>query len=303
MYQRHQDAMALVQKYGKPDLFITMTCNPGWPEITNALKPGQTPSDHPDLTTRVFRAKCEQFKEDIFNRGVFGKVVAHVHVVEFQKRGLPHVHMLIILDEQDKLHTLEDYDRIVRAEIPDKNEEPELYNAVIKWMIHKPCGRQNPNAPCMKGGTRKKKYPKPFAPTTLQGNDSYPIYRRRNTGRLVCLDSNGDQMVDNRWAVPYNAWLLRKYDCHINVEICSSITSVKYLYKYVYKGPDQVSFEVIPGRKHDEIQKFVDARWVCAPEALWRIYKFALNMIYPSVERLQIHLPNKQQVTKSRGDC
>ena len=50
--------------------------------------------------------------------------------------------------------------------------------------------------------------------------------------------------IDNRWIVPYNPYLCQKYDCHINVKICSSIRSVKYLYKYVYKGPDRVIISI-----------------------------------------------------------
>ncbi|KAL0285519.1 UNVERIFIED_CONTAM: hypothetical protein Sangu_2774500 [Sesamum angustifolium] len=150
MYQRYQDAMAIVQKFGKPDIFLTMTCNPSWKEIKDQLLPGQTPQDRPDLLTRIFRAKYEELKEDIFHKGVLGKTIAHVHVIEFQKRGLPHVHMLVIFDEDDKLNTPEDYDCVVRAKIPDKNEEPELYAAVLKHMIHGPCGQNNSNAPCMK---------------------------------------------------------------------------------------------------------------------------------------------------------
>lgn len=94
------------------------------------------------------------------------------------------------------------------------------------------------------------------------------MYRRRDTGVSVSLDANENIMVDNRWIVPYNAWLLLKYDCHINVEICSSFKSIKYLYKYVYKGVDRVSLQVYPGPTYDEVQNFVDARWICAPEAL-----------------------------------
>ena len=45
MKQRHMDAMALVQTYGKPDIFLTMTCNPNWLEILDELLPGQTPQD------------------------------------------------------------------------------------------------------------------------------------------------------------------------------------------------------------------------------------------------------------------
>ncbi|KAM5554594.1 hypothetical protein ABKV19_022807 [Rosa sericea] len=296
MHQRYQDAMAIVQKYGKPDILLTMTCNTAWEEIANELLPGQTSQDRPDLLTRVFRAKYELLKKDIYKTGVLGKVIAHVHVIEFQKRGLPHCHMVIILDENDKLNTTDDYDHIVRAEIPFRDEEPELYNIVLKHMIHGPCGTLNENSPCMKNGSCKRNYPKQFSEFTVQGNDCYPIYRRRNDGRSVVLDRNTEVEIDNTWVVPYNPWLLLKYDCHINLEVCSSIKCVKYLYKYVYKGPDRVSLEVRLGPNYDEISKYLDARWICAPEALWKLFTFPMNRIYPSVERLQIHLPNRHQV-------
>ena len=48
--------------------------------------------------------------------------------------------------------------------------------------------------------------------------------------------------LDNRWVVPYNPSLLMRYNCHINVEACSSIKAVKYLFKYIYKGHDRTSF-------------------------------------------------------------
>src|SRR5688572_23093785 len=49
MMQRYQDAMALLH-IGRPDLFITMTCNPNWPEIQTLLFPGQKAQDRPDIT-------------------------------------------------------------------------------------------------------------------------------------------------------------------------------------------------------------------------------------------------------------
>lgn len=57
MNARYQDAMSIVRSLGHPDLFITITCNPNWPEITSALKPGQRATDRPDLTNRVFKLK------------------------------------------------------------------------------------------------------------------------------------------------------------------------------------------------------------------------------------------------------
>ena len=102
--------MSLVQKFGKLDLFITMTCNLGWEEIENDLLPTQTAQDRLDLLARVFKLKFEELKDDIVVKGVLGRVIVYVQVFEFQKRGLPHAHMLIILDEDNKLYNPEDYD-------------------------------------------------------------------------------------------------------------------------------------------------------------------------------------------------
>jgi hypothetical protein len=90
MYQLYHDAMAIVRTRGKPDLFITMTCNPKWPEVTEALLPGQNEQERPDLLARVFKLKLDELLHDLYKSHVFGHVLSHVHVVEFQKRGLPH---------------------------------------------------------------------------------------------------------------------------------------------------------------------------------------------------------------------
>ncbi|KAI5394306.1 hypothetical protein KIW84_061119 [Lathyrus oleraceus] len=293
MTQRYEDGMAIVLNGGKPDIFLTMTCNPSWSEITSELLPFQTPQDHPDLLTRIFRLKFDKLKDDVINKGVLGKVKSYMYVIEFQKRGLPHVHMLLVLESNDKLRDPKDYDSMVRAEIPKLECEPQLHEAVVRHMIHRPCGIINQKSPCMKDGHCKKRYPKQFLDETRQGTDSYPEYRRR-FDESVSLGKY--RSVDNRWVVPYNPWLLLKYECHINVEICSSIKSIKYLYKYVYKGPDRVAMEVHKGSYMDEVQQYVDARWICAPEALWKIFRFTLYRLYPSIERLQIHLPNRHQV-------
>lgn len=101
--RRYMDAMALVRKYGKPDIFLTMTCNPNWDEIKHELYPGQIPQDRPDLAVRVFRTKLEELKEKLLQKDILGKVRAYVYVVEFQKRGLPHAHFLLIMKGRYKL--------------------------------------------------------------------------------------------------------------------------------------------------------------------------------------------------------
>ncbi|KAL0293462.1 UNVERIFIED_CONTAM: hypothetical protein Sangu_3237300, partial [Sesamum angustifolium] len=55
--------------------------------------------------------------------------------------------------------------------------------------------------------------------------------------------------------------------------ICSGVTAVKCLYKYIYKGHDKVAIHISPNDDEnlvDEI-KFQDARWVSAQEAMWNI--------------------------------
>lgn len=98
-----RDAMALVRKYGKPDIFLTTTCNPNWDEIKNELYPGQIAQDRPDLVVRVFWAKREELKKRLMKKDILRKVRAYVYVVEFQKRGLPHAHFLLIMQRAYKL--------------------------------------------------------------------------------------------------------------------------------------------------------------------------------------------------------
>ncbi|KAL3818110.1 hypothetical protein ACJIZ3_004015 [Penstemon smallii] len=161
-------------------------------------------------------------------------------------------------------------------------------------MMHGPCGASNPSNVCMRDGSCKNHYPKEFSDVTLNGQNSYPIYRRRNDGKTVIVRN---VPLDNRWVVPYCPFLLAKYDCHINVEICADVKLVKYLYKYIHKGHDKVSYHVVsnvPVENQDEIQAYQAGRWVCAPEAFWRIFGFPMSEMFPPVIVIPVHLPNHQ---------
>ncbi|KAK4262973.1 hypothetical protein QN277_028456 [Acacia crassicarpa] len=58
MIQNYQDAMAICSWAGYPDIFITFTCNPMWPEITrHCNKDGLKPCDRPEILSRVFHIK------------------------------------------------------------------------------------------------------------------------------------------------------------------------------------------------------------------------------------------------------
>jgi hypothetical protein len=259
MQQNYQDAMAIVRKYGKPDLFVTMTCNPKWKDITENLEPWQTVENRPDLVSRVFYLKLKELLNDLCKKHILGRVVAKIHVIEFQKRGLPHAHILIILKTEDKPRTKEDIDVLVRAEIPSPTLNPMLNEVILKHMIHGPCGVQNLSSPCMVNGKCSKNFPKPFVMATEGNVNGYPLYQRRDDSRLFNVRN---KTVDNSWVVPYNPSLSLKYNCHINVEVCASVKSVKYLFKYVYKGHDCANIRIQEQDilEHNEIKQYMDSR-------------------------------------------
>ncbi|RZB70611.1 hypothetical protein D0Y65_035545 [Glycine soja] len=132
--------------------------------------------------------------------------------------------------------------------------------------------------------------------------DGFPVYRRRNNGNAI--EKNG-VIVDNRYIVPYNPRLLRKYQAHINIEWCNQNTSIKYLFKYINKGYDRVTAVLIDedndqtengGTHNDEIKEYLDCRYICPCESTWRIFGFPIHGRKLVVERLHFHLPGQHSV-------
>lgn len=299
MIQNYQDAMAMVRKFGKPDLFLTFTCNPLWPEITNSIHSFETANNRPDVTVRVFHSKIKELLHLINQTEIFGKVQTYLYTVEFQKRGLPHVHLLLCLQDKCKFREISDIDKVVSAEIPDSNDTV-LYNLVKCHMVHGPCGSLNPNSVCMVDGKCKKEFPKQFVNETKENVNGYPLYRRRNNSRTITKQIRGNNIeVDNRYIVPYNPFLLLYFQAHINVEICASVHSIKYIHKYVYKGHDCANVQVTAegsSLHHDEVTAFLNTRYVSPCEAAYRIFSYPMHEQSHTVIRLPVHLPEEQQV-------
>lgn len=251
-----QDAMSLVRTFGKPELFITFTCNPKWPEIVDNLRPGQTTADRADIVNRVFNLKLKEFFHDLFKNDILGKVKAYVWTLEEQKRSLKHVHLLQML--QVAL-TPEWVDKTVQARIPDKTTSPRLHKIVTETMLHGPCGVFNPKSPCMVNGKCKANFPKEFRKTTELSDVGFALYSRPDDGSS--FEKNGF-IYDNRWVVPYNPWLILKYGAHINMEVSGTVRNVKYIYKYITKGADMacVGIEREDEKSNDEIRNYITSR-------------------------------------------
>jgi hypothetical protein len=296
--------MTLVQRFRKLDYFVTMTCIPNWEEVGRELFLGQTPQDRPELVARVYISKLHNLHDRLIRKKHSGEVLAYAYVIEFQKCGLPHEHFVLVMANRDKLRSPNKFDKYISAEIPDKDKYPVLHDLVCKHMMCGPCGVLNDKCACMQDGKCRFWFPRQFCDATHMGKDSYPVYRRRDDGQVVEVRN---AKLDNRWVVPFNPSLLLLYNCHINVEICSSIKAVKYLYKYIYKGPNRASYSVDKSENGekvviDEIKQFRDARCVTPPEAAYRLYGFSLYQMYPPVLQLTEHLPGMHMVAYNERD-
>ncbi|XP_021715181.1 uncharacterized protein LOC110683140 [Chenopodium quinoa] len=142
MKWRYLKAMSLVQRFGKPDLFVTMTCDANCPEIKIELATSEAAQNCLDIVAIVFHSKLICLKEQIMKKHVFGKVAAMIYVVEFQKRGLPHAYFLIILKEDFKIKTPTDFDQFVCAKLPPQSSS-HLQKIIVGHMMHGSCGRLN----------------------------------------------------------------------------------------------------------------------------------------------------------------
>lgn len=225
-----------------------------------------------------------------------------MYTIEFQKRGLPHAHLLLFLHPSSKYQPLEDIDKIISAEIPCASKHPELYKLVGTHMMHGPCGLANKKSPCMNPkGRCTKYYPKKFINNTIIDNDGYPVYRRRDNGAQILKSGI---TLDNRHVVPHNPHLLMKYQAHMNMEWCNQSTSIKYLFKYINKGYDRITAVVVSenstnpsgNKNEDEIKKYLDCRYVSPSEACWRIFSYPIHGRKPFVERLFFHLEGENSV-------
>jgi hypothetical protein len=195
---------------------------------------------------------------------------------------------------------VQDVDRVISTEIPDPKEHLVLHEIMSDHMIHGPCGSAFPKSPCMVLSRCSKQFPSPFAERTTVDADGYPVYRRRDNGVVVYKKNIP---LDNGYVVPYNPMLLLKYKAHINVEWCNQSRSIKYLFKYINKGPDYITVSTSSNNQNganagarDEIRQWQDCRYISPQEAVWRIYSNDVHYRSVPVVRLSYHLLDEQTV-------
>ena len=260
----------------------------------------------------VFKAKLDELLEDL--KQELGRQVGRIYVIEFQKRGLPHAHIVVILDPADRPRTAAQVDFLTTAELPpmpaDDDHSPEaetqrlLRALVLEHMVHNDCsGPDKKKCPCWDAGKQACKgcFPFEFQAETKLGNERCKTsYRRRMGARWTHTDDKG-RRITNQWIVPYNAALLLKYQCHLNVEVVTAEYAIKYLFKYLFKGADSASAAVkATERVLDKIGHYQAHRYLGSSEAVWRLLKLLLANNTDTVIRMVAELPGQRYASAYR---
>jgi hypothetical protein len=102
-----KNALILVSEFGCPHIFLTLTCNPKWPEIMSQLLDGQTAFDRPEVTAAVFKSRLDLMKMNIRN-GKYFDGREQIYTIEYQYQRLPHAHLVVRLDDA---HDIDDPNR------------------------------------------------------------------------------------------------------------------------------------------------------------------------------------------------
>jgi hypothetical protein len=280
------NALTIVSEYGKPSLFITLTCNPMWPEIQEMLLPGQTAFDRPDIVCQVFKHRLSAILFNLRNGKYFDdedldenvvlrrKIIYELRCIEYQHRGLPHTHIVVRLDhvpEPNNPQACSDWiDSFISCELPliDENSSSSdraYHDAVQNHMVHK-CssavnGCHNEQNICRKG----------YGNTILQNKTTfcekgYPIYKRTK--------------VQDLKVVPHHRKLLEDWGGHAYVDWCGTTYTILYLYKYLYKGAKKVKFRIENADDvddTDEITLYLRGRYLCSMDAAWRILGYHVS--------------------------
>nr|GEX97137.1 DNA helicase [Tanacetum cinerariifolium] len=224
-------------------------------------------------------------------------------------RGLPHCHTLLWIESKNTLKDVTQIDEYISAEIPDPVQNPRGNKLVTRLMMHGPCGSANLDASCMQNGPCNKHFPKQYNEQTYFDSNGHTQYRIRDT-RIYVM--KGESRLDNCNVVPYNQALCLAFEAHVNVKYYGWSMLIKYLFKYISKGPYRILAKISKlemstsavgtNKQIDEIQNYVDGRFICPFKACWRIFDFSIQCRELAVQILNVHLEDMQSINFHERD-
>jgi hypothetical protein len=284
---------AISAKFGAPTFFLTFTMNPYWPEY-QALKRESGNFGDSAIMAIVFKEKLSALMTFLKKRRTLGTILAFVWRIEYQRRGLPHAHLLFWTDFETQI--VESVDSVINVRYPkvspflnDGEQVADLRVLIESYQKHhhsRRCGV--PPGPCRFG------YPQRPAPHTTIRRLRYCFAR----------DADGGDIV------PHNPLVLAHFRCHHCLEVIHSDQAIGYVLKYCTKNSDaghvhlrRVLYEGHVVTPDNRLEYYAATRIASAPEAFAGICGFWRHHMKPTVRSLGIHLPGKKIVMRSgRGD-
>uniref|UniRef100_A0A0K0FSG3 Helitron_like_N domain-containing protein n=1 Tax=Strongyloides venezuelensis TaxID=75913 RepID=A0A0K0FSG3_STRVS len=213
---------------------------------------------------------------DLKENKIMGNVVYLQSTIEFQKRSLPHIHILVKVSKNDFRLTSDQVDKCVKAKFPDKEKNPRLFKIVTKTMVHSRCDISKTKVLCW--NEEKNICTEKFSEQ----------YQKNFTDRF-------GNKVNNDFCVTYNLYFNLKYNSHIN---------------YTHKSNEnKIAADVVETvDSKNEVLLHIDSRYVGPSEAVWRIMKYPILYKDWTVVRLAIHLINKDctvadEINNGNNNC
>ena len=273
--RRMENALFTLSTLGPYDYFITLTASPSWaPVRTLAAAADVSPGEDVVAVAQVFHAKMKELFKWMKQNSVElfgGPTQALLFTVEWQKRGLPHIHSLW------KFHTSETVEEKlarVNAEVSRDDLTDEDRALINRFMTHNctalcrspetsQCGQQR----CRRG------FPQPIAESNSLDDKGIPIHRRRQP--------------EDTHVVEHMIPLLRKWGAHANVKVSAAARVISYLLGYVMKGSDRALY-YLKLKEKGPLEAFRSARYVSSSEAAWRMLEYENVSASPSVNVLVV---------------
>jgi Cdc6-like AAA superfamily ATPase len=271
--QKEHHINTMVQGFGLPQIFYTMTMAENhWTHLHNILSKTDNkdplPSNRPFHTYMHYHHRLSSMHEHFWkkpNLTDWGNWLHHFERDEFQNRGAIHTHGIAYLSKS--IPELID-SNVIRADMPDPNLEPELYELVKKHQIHTCDSRCKGPAP--PGSRCKKGFPQPYSNTTHEDSNSLRyVYRRTKEEDL--------------YVIPYHAPTLLLWNGHVNFQYVTSKQFAKYMTKYVTKSEPNEYFDI---REPDAFRKHVLARRLGSMELMILLLGYSICRSSIAVEFL-----------------
>ena len=240
---KKQNALILIRRFEKFTFFIIFICNFKWFEFERDLFFEISIKNQSNFIARVFQLKFKKLLRDFIEQHVLKQIKIHFYVIEFQKRDFFNAYIFNINYFMNDVISI-NVDNVVQIQIfkkfvvNDSKHQKRLYDIVKINMIHKTCTIKtqckNFNDECIKHFSKTIQFESNF-------NHSFDYSRYRRFEK-ICVSKTS---WNNTLMISYNVYFSLKFNVYINVEICTSIKSIIYLYKYVFKNSNSINVSTI----------------------------------------------------------